>query len=57
MKKALLTKFDSLMAAITFAEEDDHETAREFLREEECAKKQPAGMPEMNIHHPVQTSR
>jgi len=57
MKKALLTTFDRLMAAITFAEEGEHETAREFLREEECAEKQPAGMPEMNMHQPVQTSR
>jgi hypothetical protein len=57
MKKALLTTFDRLMAAAAFAEEGEHETAREFLREEECDDKQPAGIPEMSIHQPVQTLR
>jgi hypothetical protein len=57
MKKALLTKFDRLMAAAAFAEEGEFETAREFLREEERAEKRPSGRPEMRKKQPIQKSR
>jgi hypothetical protein len=56
MKKALLTKFDRLMAAVTFAEEGEFETAREFLREDERVGKRPAGRPELRKKQPLQKS-
>lgn len=34
MKQAFLTKFDRLMAAVTFAEAGEFETAREMMKEE-----------------------
>lgn len=57
MKKALLTKFDRLMAAVTFAEEGEFETAREFLRKEERTGTRPSQRPELRKTQPVQKSR
>jgi hypothetical protein len=56
MKKALLTKFDRLMAAVAFAEEGEFETAREFLREDERVGNRPAGRPELRKKQPLQKS-
>jgi hypothetical protein len=53
MKKAVLTKFDRLMAAVTFAEEGEFETAREFLREDERVDKQPSVRPELRKEQPI----
>ncbi|MBI5640443.1 MAG: hypothetical protein HZA17_08460 [Nitrospirae bacterium] len=47
MKKALLTKFDRLMAAVTFAEEGEFETAREIMREGERFNKRNTDRPEV----------
>ncbi len=42
MKKSVFTKFDRLMAAVTFAEEGEFNTAQEFMCEAEyTAKRQP----------------
>ena len=56
MKKALLTKFDRLMAAVTFAEEGEFETAREFLRKEERTDTRPTHRPEMRKNQSVRRS-
>ena len=56
MKKALLTKFDRLMAAVAFAEEGEFETAREFLREDERAGRRPSDRPELRKKQPLQKS-
>ncbi|MHB8880624.1 MAG: hypothetical protein ACYC69_03825 [Thermodesulfovibrionales bacterium] len=53
MKKALLTKFDRLMAAVTFAEEGEFETAREFLRDGERSTRRPQDRPEMRKQQPL----
>ncbi len=57
MKASVFTKFDRLMAAVTFAEANEHETAREFLREEERQNKRPASRPELRKKQTVQKSR
>ena len=56
MKKALLTTFDRLMAAVAFAEEGEIETAREFLRETNRTEKRPTNRPEMSIKQPLHKS-
>jgi len=56
MKKTSLTKFDRLMAAVTFAEEGEFETAREFLRKEERTDMRPAHRPEVRKKQPVRKS-
>lgn len=57
MKDALLTKFDKLMAAVTFAEEGEFETAREFLRKEERTGARPVHRPELRKKQTIQKSR
>jgi hypothetical protein len=57
MKKTSLTKFDRLMAAVTFAEEGEFETAREFLRKEERAGNRTSSRPELRKKQPIQKSR
>ncbi len=47
MKASALSKFDSLMAAVSFAEENEHTTAREFLNKEEHKNKQFTNKPEL----------
>ena len=47
MKATALSKFDSLMAAVSFAEENEHTTAREFLNEEAHENKQFTNKPEL----------
>ncbi len=56
MKKALLSKFDRIMAAVAFAEEGEFETAREFLREEERVSKRAENRPEMTARKSVRKS-
>jgi len=56
MKKALLTKFDRLMAAVAFAEEGEFETAREFLQETDRTEKRPTNRPEMRNKQPLRKS-
>ena len=56
MKKALLTKFDRIMAAVAFAEEGEFETAREFLREEERTGKRSVKRPEMSTKKSLRKS-
>jgi hypothetical protein len=56
MKKALLTKFDRLMAAVAFAEEGEFETAREFLQETDRTEKRPTNRPEMRKKQPLRKS-
>ncbi len=56
MKKALLTKFDRIMAAVAFAEEGEFETAREFLREDERTGKRAADRPEMSVKKSLRKS-
>ena len=56
MKKALLTTFDRLMAAVAFAEEGEFETAREFLRETDRTEKRQTNRPEMSIKQPLHKS-
>ena len=57
MKASVFTKFDRLMAAVTFAESAEFETAQEFLRKEDGDDKQPAAMPDLGMHPSAQTSR
>ena len=56
MKAAVFTKFDRLMAAVTFAEANEHTTAREFLREDERQDKRPTNRPELRKKQTVQKS-
>ena len=56
MKKALLTTFDRLMAAVAFAEEGEFETAREFLQETDRTEKRPTNRPEMRKKQPLRKS-
>jgi len=56
MKAAVFTKFDRLMAAVTFAEANEHETARKFLREEERQDKRPSSRPDLRKKQSVQRS-
>jgi hypothetical protein len=56
MKAAVLTKFDRLMAAVTFAEANEHTTAREFLREEDRQDKRPTNRPELRKKQTIQKS-
>ena len=56
MKKSVFTKFDRIMAAVTFAEEGEFETAREFLREGGRQEKRPAARPELRQKKTVQKS-
>jgi len=57
MKASVLSKFDRLMAAVTFAEANEHTTAREFLREEDRQDKRPANRPELRKKQTIQKSR
>jgi hypothetical protein len=57
MKATVFTKFDRLMAAVTFAEANEHTTAREFLREEERQDKRITNRPELRKKQTVQKSR
>lgn len=53
MKQGLLTRFDRLMAAVTFAEEGEFETARAIMREGERPEKRHSGKPEMRKQQPL----
>jgi hypothetical protein len=55
--KKILSKFDRIMAAVTFAEAGEFESAREFIREGERATKRPENRPEMRKNQPIQKSR
>lgn len=57
MKASVLNKFDRLMAAVTFAEENEHSTARELLREEESRDKKPTERTKLWKQQPLQESR
>ncbi|MBI5847380.1 MAG: hypothetical protein HZB31_05430 [Nitrospirae bacterium] len=57
MKTSVLSKFDRLMAAVTFAEENEHTTAREFLQEEESQDRKLSDRPELWKQQPLQESR
>ncbi|MBI5074784.1 MAG: hypothetical protein HZB62_06410 [Nitrospirae bacterium] len=57
MKAAVFTKFDRLMAAVTFAEANEHATAREFLREEERPDRRATNRPELRKKQTIQKSR
>ncbi len=57
MKKTLLTKFDRLMAAVTFAEAGEFSTAREFMQEGERSTERPAKRPEMSRKQTTRKSR
>lgn len=57
MKAAVFTKFDRLMAAVTFAEANEHTTAREFLRNDEHKDKRATNRPELRKKQTVQKSR
>ena len=56
MKKALLTKFDRIMAAVAFAEEGEFETAREFLREDERTGRRAVKRPDMSTKKSLRKS-
>ncbi len=56
MKNALLSKFDRMMVAVTFAEEGEFETAREVMREGERSKKRTTDRPEMRKQQPLRKS-
>jgi hypothetical protein len=56
MKNALLSKFDRLMVAITFAEEAEFETARQVMREGERSRKNTSDRPEMRKQQPLRKS-
>lgn len=47
MKAVALSKFDSLMAAVSFAEENEHTTAREVLDEKAHKNEQFTNKPEL----------
>jgi hypothetical protein len=57
MKQGLITKFDRLMTAVTFAEEGEFETAREIMREdtrvEKRSEQRPDIRPEMRKQQPI----
>ena len=53
MKQGLLTRFDTLMAAVTFAEEGEFETARAIMREDSRPEKRPTQRPEMRKQQPI----
>lgn len=53
MKQGLLTGFDRLMAAVTFAEEGEFETARAIMREGERPEKRLSEKPEMRKQQPL----
>jgi hypothetical protein len=57
MKTTVFSRFDRLMAAVTFAEANEHTTAREFLREEERPDKRATNRPELRKKQTVQKSR
>lgn len=57
MKATVFTKFDRLMAAVTFAEANEHTTAREFLREEGRTNKRVTDRPELRKKQTIQKSR
>ncbi|MGC2063981.1 MAG: hypothetical protein WA610_13475 [Thermodesulfovibrionales bacterium] len=56
MKQGLLTRFDRLMAAVTFAEEGEFETARAIMREGDRTEKRLSGKPEMRKQQPLRKS-
>lgn len=56
MKQATLTKFDRLMAAVAFAEENEHVSAREFLKEDDRVENRSSKRPEMRKTQSVQKS-
>ncbi len=57
MKASVFSKFDRLMAAVTFAEANEHTTAREFLREDERQDKRATNRPELRKKQTIQKSR
>jgi hypothetical protein len=54
MKQGLITKFDRLMAAVTFAEEGEFETARAMMKEDDRPEKRASKKPEMRKQQPIQ---
>lgn len=56
MKNALLSKFDRLMVAITFAEEAEFETARQVMRQGERSRKNTSDRPEMRKQQSLRKS-
>lgn len=56
MKQGLLTRFDRLMAAVTFAEEGEFETARAIMREGDRTEKRGSVKPEMRKQQPLRKS-
>lgn len=54
MKQGLITKFDRLMAAVTFAEEGEFETARAMMKEDDQPGKRASKKPEMRKQRPIQ---
>lgn len=56
MKQGLFTRFDRLMAAVTFAEEGEFETARAIMREGDRTEKRLSGKPEMRKQQPLRKS-
>ncbi|MDA8083244.1 MAG: hypothetical protein M0024_06275 [Nitrospiraceae bacterium] len=56
MKKMLITKFDRLMSAVTFAEAGEFETAREIMREGERLGRQVSDRHEMRKQQSIRKS-
>jgi len=56
MKKVRITKFDRLMAAVTFAEAGEFSAAREFLHEGERSAERPAKRPEISRKQTIRKS-
>lgn len=56
MKQGLAARFDRLMAAVTFAEEGEFETARAIMREGDRVEKRAAVKPEMRKQQPLRKS-